>query len=234
LEDLEQQLEIYKLKILSMKKDEMSLAAEKEKLNIERNLHMREMKRIHDEDQSRFNNFPLLKERYILLNLLGKGGFSEVYKVHLLFCLFFFSYFFPLHQAFDLQEIRTVACKIHQLNSQWSEKKKENYTKHAVREYNIHKSVVHPKIVQLYDVFEIDDNSFATILEYCDGPDLDLYLKMQQYLPEREAKSIISQIFSGLRYLTEQKRSIIHYDLKPGNILFSGAEVKMTDFGERA
>lgn len=39
------------------------------------------MKRIRDEDGSRFNNFQILNHRYALLNLLGKGGFSEVYKV---------------------------------------------------------------------------------------------------------------------------------------------------------
>jgi tousled-like kinase len=35
----------------------------------------------------------------------------------------------------------------------------------------------HPRVVKLYDVFEIDANSFCTVLEYCDGHDLDFYLK---------------------------------------------------------
>lgn len=48
---------------------------------------LREMKRIRDEDGSRFNNFQILNHRYALLNLLGKGGFSEVYKVNLVPCL---------------------------------------------------------------------------------------------------------------------------------------------------
>ena len=42
---------------------------------------MREMKRILYEQQSRFNNLPTLNSRYLLLSLLGKGGFSEVYRV---------------------------------------------------------------------------------------------------------------------------------------------------------
>ena len=29
----------------------------------------------------RYNNHPMLNERYLLLMLLGKGGFSEVHKV---------------------------------------------------------------------------------------------------------------------------------------------------------
>lgn len=49
--------------------------------------------------------------------------------------------------------------------------------RHALREYNIHKLLDHPRVVKLYDVFEIDANSFCTVLEYCDGHDLDFYLK---------------------------------------------------------
>jgi serine/threonine protein kinase len=51
------------------------------------------------------------------------------------------------------------------------------YNRHALREYNIHKSLDHPRVVKLHDVFEIDANSFCTVLEYCDGHDLDFYLK---------------------------------------------------------
>ena len=46
-----------------------------------------------------------------------------------------------------------------------------------MREYNIHKNLQHSRIVNLFDVFEIDANSFCTVLEYCDGHDLDFYLK---------------------------------------------------------
>lgn len=52
-----------------------------------------------------------------------------------------------------------------------------SFTRHALREYNIHKALDHPRVVKLYDVFEIDANSFCTVLEYCDGHDLDFYLK---------------------------------------------------------
>nr|CAD7425440.1 unnamed protein product [Timema monikensis] len=151
--------EILKLRQSALKKEDADLQLEMEKLERERNLHIRELKRIHNEDQSRFNNHPVLNERYLLLMLLGKGGFSEV------------------HKAFDLKEQRYVACKVHQLNKDWKEDKKANYIKHALREYNIHKGLDHPRVVKLYDVFEIDANSFCTVLEYCDGHDLDFYLK---------------------------------------------------------
>lgn len=44
-------------------------------------MHIRETKRLRDEDQCKFVDFPVLRDRYVLLSLLGKGGFSEVYKV---------------------------------------------------------------------------------------------------------------------------------------------------------
>ncbi|XP_065578334.1 serine/threonine-protein kinase tousled-like 2 isoform X3 [Artemia franciscana] len=209
--------EILKLKQNALKKEDADLQLEVEKLERERNLHIRELKRIHNEDQSRFNSHPVLNERYLLLMLLGKGGFSEV------------------HKAFDLKEQRYVACKVHQLNKDWKDDKKANYIRHALREYNIHKALDHPRVVKLYDVFEIDANSFCTVLEYCDGHDLDFYLKQHKMIPEREARTIIMQVVSALKYLNEIKPPVIHYDLKPGNILLTSGnicgDIKITDFG---
>ena len=63
------------------------------------------------------------------------------------------------------------------------------------------------------------------------GGDLDTHLKERGSLSEREAKLIMIQVFNALDYLASQTHPIIHYDLKPGNILFSNGEAKLTDFG---
>lgn len=213
-EDVVIQDEIYKSRLASIKREEETYVRERERYELEKGRLIREMKRIRDEDGSRFNNYQILNHRYALLNLLGKGGFSEVYK------------------AFDLVEYRYVACKLHGLNAQWSEDKKQSYIRHAIREYNIHKTLVHHHIVRLWDIFEIDQNTFCTILEYCSGKDLDAVLKATPILPEKEARIIIFQIFQGLVYLNKRNQKIIHYDLKPGNVLFDEFGVaKVTDFG---
>ncbi|KAI6170705.1 BMA-TLK-1, isoform e [Aphelenchoides bicaudatus] len=217
-QDVYEQEEIMRLRRDHLKKEEADLQNEKERLERERNLHIREMKRIQCEDQSRFKNFECLhNNRYLLISLLGKGGFSEVWR------------------AYDLDENRYVACKIHHVRNEWKEDKKANYVKHAMREKDIHRSLNHPRIVRLFDVFSIDSDSFCTVLEYCDGNDLDFYLKQHKQMSEREAKSIIMQVVSALKYLSERPSPIIHYDLKPANILLqSGAavgEIKITDFG---
>ena len=55
---------------------------EKDRLERERNLHIREMKRVQCEEQSRFRDHLLLNDRYFVLSLLGKGGFrfANFYK----------------------------------------------------------------------------------------------------------------------------------------------------------
>lgn len=54
-------------------------------------------------------------------------------------------------------------------------------------------------------------------MEYCEGNDLDFYLKQHKLMSEKEARSIVMQIVNALKYLNEIKPPIIHYDLKPGN-----------------
>eukprot|EP01039_Chlorochromonas_danica_P003020 gene3024-3295_t len=207
--DLATETEAVRYHFDQLKKDEIALAEERRLLDSEKAIHQKELRRCQCEERSRFyRDLPCLNDRYLLQHMLGRGGFSEVWK------------------ALDLVELREVAVKIHQLNPQWSEERKQSYIRHVTREYNIHKDMKHPRVVQLFDVFEIDVNSFATVLEYCKGIDLDEKLKRQRIIAEKDARVIFMQIMSGLRYLNKpystsdennsnRKISIIHFDLKP-------------------
>jgi tousled-like kinase len=182
--DLATEAEVIKSHLEQLRRDEIALAEERRMLEGEKAVHQKEIKRCQCEERSRFyRDLPTLHDRYLLQTMLGRGGFSEVWK------------------ALDLQELKEVAVKIHQLNPQWSEERKGSYIKHVTREYTIHRDMKHPRVVQLFDVFEIDMNSFATVLEYCRGIDLDEKLKRHKTLQEKDAKAIFMQILSGLRYL---------------------------------
>ena len=67
-----------------------------------------------------------------------------------------------------------------------------------MRETDIHMSLDHARIVRLFAVFSIDNDSFCTVLEYCDGNDLDFYLKQQKQIPEKEARIIVMQVVACL------------------------------------
>lgn len=57
------------------------------------------------------------------------------------------------------------------------------------------------------------------MLEYCEGNDLDFYLKQNKLMTEKEGRSIVMQIVNALKYLNQMRPPIIHYDLKPGSFL---------------
>ena len=54
-----------------LKDKELRISEDRKKLESEKKLHVREIKRIQSEDQSRFNKHPVLHNRYLLMKLLG-------------------------------------------------------------------------------------------------------------------------------------------------------------------
>jgi tousled-like kinase len=203
--------EVLKLRAAALRREEAQLMEDRAKMVMERDCLLRELGRQSDEGSSAFGNFPVLNERYLLLNLLGRGGFSEVFR------------------AYDFESARFVACKVHQLASNWSEARKQSFLRHMLRENEIHSSLSHPRILRAHDSFELDKLTVVSVLDLCNGTDLDVVLRKNGALPEREARSIIAQVFAGLVYL--DRHDIVHYDLKPGNILLDNGQVRITDFG---
>ncbi len=214
-----EQKEFLTFKINMKQKEEARIREVLENMKMEKTLLANEMKRQNEELNSTLcgkkadEKFKILDNRYLVLSLLGKGGYSEVYK------------------AYDLENCTEIAWKIHRFDERWSRSMQANYIKHALRENETHQKLSHPRIVRHYDTIEIDENSFCTALELCSGPDLSEYLKINGLISERDAKLIITQILSGLKYLNDHSPKIIHYDLKPQNILFHSGEIKISDFG---
>jgi tousled-like kinase len=215
--DTDDSKELLNFKMSQLQKEEAELKDKKNRLEIEKAILIHDINLYNQESRCTFSQkkegWPLLGGRYQIVGLLGKGGYSEVYK------------------AYDLENHMYVACKLHQLNQNWKEEIKDNYIKHTIRENQIHKEINHSKIVRHFDTIEIDNNSFCTVLEYCSGPDLATYLQRNRFIQEKEARIIITQILEGLEYLNKLPNKIIHYDLKPENIIFNNMEAKISDFG---
>ncbi|OHT04441.1 Serine/threonine-protein kinase TOUSLED [Tritrichomonas foetus] len=184
-------------------------------LDEERKEFARELRLNADRFNSEFKVGQLLNNgKYALIEFIGRGGFSEVWR------------------AFDIEDVRDVAIKIQHMNPQWSKQTKENFVRHSGREIQILSSTQHKNVVGFYEYFYIGDNTLALVMEYCNGSDLAVALRKRGRIPEKEAKYILAQVIGGLLALRSMEKYVIHYDLKPANILFTAdGTVKITDFG---
>ena len=85
------------------------------------------------------------------------------------------------------------------------------------------------RIIETSAAFELHNSAFVSVMPYCNGGSLADLLRRNGPLPEKDAKSVIVQVLHGLRHLHGQKEPVIHFDLKPANILFHEGEVKLGD-----
>ena len=208
--------EMRKARVKRLNEEAAALEAEKNALAVARNAWLHEAKLLAMQPVA---TSEVLKGRYVKRLILGSGGFAEVWK------------------AFDLREVRDVAIKIVRIKDHASQAVQGELLMRAQRECEIQKKFSeHAHIVQLYDYFYLDEDShsFATVLEYCPGEDLDRFIKKHQGgVDEKDAKPYLLQILSGLLHLNVgTNETVIHYDLKPANILLDATgAVKIADFG---
>jgi len=91
------------------------------------------------------------------------------------------------------------------------------------RGISVMKTLNHPNITKLIDVFENSKYVFV-IMEYTKFGSLDKLIKPSIGLSEEISAKIVYQIVNGLKYLSEY--GVVHRDIKPENINV----VKTTDF----
>jgi serine/threonine protein kinase len=87
----------------------------------------------------------------------------------------------------------------------------------------------HPNIVNVYDVGEHKGTAYIA-MEFLDGTDLIPYCEKNKLLPLPDVIRIISTAAIALGYA--HKNSIVHRDVKPGNIrILKNGDIKVIDFG---
>lgn len=170
---------------------------------------------------------------YIIDQEIGKGSFATVFKAH--------------HKQSEGNEF--VAIKVIE-RQKLNKKLLENLS----LEISILKSIRHPNIVRLYEVYHSDLFVYL-IMEYCAGGDLAHLLSIIRKEKKKKRKetfkvnnlsqqlgldeSIVQRFVLDLGSALEclRSHSLIHRDLKPQNLLLSQnadlrrATLKIADFG---
>lgn len=149
----------------------------------------------------------MIGDRYEILEKIGTGGMSDVYK------------------AKDHKLKRFVAVKV--LKQEFSEN--ENFVSKFRIEAQAAAGLMHPNIVNVYDVGE-ENGIYYIVMELVDGITLKKYIEKKARLSYKEAVSIAIQVSLGIE--AAHNNHIIHRDIKPQNIIISKeGKVKVTDFG---
>src|SRR5262249_29566998 len=119
---------------------------------------------------------------------------------------------------------RTVALKVIGLGH-WAT---EAHLKRFRREAEAAASLEHPGIVPIYEVGERDGSCYFS-MKLVEGGQLDEVAKREP-MPWRKAVEPIAKVARTVHYA--HKHSILHRDVKPGNILLDQkGEPHLTDFG---
>lgn len=149
----------------------------------------------------------MIGDRYEILEKIGTGGMSDVYKA-------------KCHKL-----NRFVAVKV--LKQEFSEN--ANFVSKFRIEAQAAAGLMHPNIVNVYDVGE-ENGIYYIVMELVEGITLKKYIEKKARLSYKEAVSIAIQVSMGIE--AAHNNHIIHRDIKPQNIIISkDGKVKVTDFG---
>jgi serine/threonine protein kinase len=144
---------------------------------------------------------------YELRGVIGEGSFSTV------------------KLAFSRSTRRFLACKVVDRRRLCH----QNLLDRFECEIRVHQQLHHPSIVSLVDLMQ-DEFFNYVFLEFCPSGELFQLILNNNRLTEEQAKPLLRQLLSGVKYLHEM--GVAHRDLKPENLLLTQyGHIKISDFG---
>ena len=157
----------------------------------QRSVYFRTMK------QALYNRYPIINNRYHVIESLGSGGMASVYLAH--------------DEVLD----RNVALKI--LSHRFAND--EEFVERFRREARIVSALSHPNIASVYDLGETENGSYYIAMEYVPGGTLRDLISQKSSLIPTKAVEIAIQVARALKIA--HTYGTIHRDIKPRNILLT-------------
>jgi CRP-like cAMP-binding protein len=145
--------------------------------------------------------------KYLITDVIGRGGFSIVYK--------------GVHTGLSMPVV------IKMLNHDMA--MDAHFRSGFAKEARIIARFNHENIIKVYDIEERFQTMFI-VMELLEGRTLREILDEVQRLSGPETVRCLLQVSAGLRYA--HARGVVHQDINPGNIFIApGGRVKILDFG---
>lgn len=146
--------------------------------------------------------------RYRILEQLGQGGMSVVYK------------------GLDTSLDREVAVKVLHPHLAGKEESRKRLAREAKAVARLH----HPNILEVFDFSGMDSEEAYIVTEYIRGQTLRQFVTEQPLSPPEVAAMVVHQIAAALTHAHEA--GVIHRDLKPENVMVrDDGLLKLMDFG---
>jgi CheY-like chemotaxis protein/PAS domain-containing protein len=145
------------------------------------------------------------KEPWERGRLLGRGGFATVYE------------------ATSTLTSGKMAVKMIRVSGSF-----EEHIDAFLNEIEILCKLTHPNIIH-YFYCERAESTLNLFMELADQGTVADLLQRCPRLPENHVATIAKQLLQAVKYLHES--GIVHRDIKPGNILISQGQLKLSDFG---
>jgi serine/threonine protein kinase len=157
----------------------------------------------------------VLRDRYELLTILGRGSAGTVYKA------------LDRHRTHLDHSAQCVALRVLKRNY------RDSPEALAELEHQFHQaqSLSHPNIVSVFDL-DRDGPTYFLVMELLEGELLSSLLSRLNHrpMPRDQALAIIGSIGAGLAHV--HRRGVVHADLRPGNVMIAAnGEVKLLDTG---
>jgi len=147
----------------------------------------------------------IVEGRFEILQKLGEGGFSKVYRVR------------------DEVESKERALKLFDSAAGYEAVRREIG---ALRE--IH----HPNVVEVFWAGQSNVGDWYLITEFIDGESLDQFVTGKKNLRDREAIDVTLDLLEALVafHPDAEGRGLIHRDIKPRNVMLTRTGAKLLDF----